>query len=247
MRMIYGVNPVMEAIKASPGNIDRLLVSEQRSDRTVAEILRAAKTLNIEVKKVASAELDRLAGKVRHQGVAAVISGEFKYREIEDLIEAWKETGKPAFFLILDSIQDPQNLGSLIRTASAAGVNGVIIPKDRACEITPAVVKSSAGATEHMLVAREVNLVRAVERLKEENVWVAGVEAGSRESIYGMDLNRDLALVIGSEGKGIRRLVKESCDFTVSIPMEGNLNSLNAAQAGAVAMFEARRQRSYRK
>ncbi len=247
MRMIYGVNPVMEAIKASPGNIDRLLVSEQRSDRTVAGILRAAKTLNIEVKKVASAELDRLAGKVRHQGVAAVISGEFKYREIEDLIEAWKETGKPAFFLILDSIQDPQNLGSLIRTSSAAGVNGVIIPKDRACEITPAVVKASAGATEHMLVAREVNLVRAVERLKEENVWVAGVEAGSSESIYGMDLNRDLALVIGSEGKGIRRLVKESCDFTVSIPMEGNLNSLNAAQAGAVAMFEARRQRSYRK
>lgn len=247
MRMIYGVNPVMEAIKASPGNIDRLLVSEQRSDRTVAEILSAARTLNIEVKKVASAELDRLAGKVRHQGVAAVISGEFKYREMEDLVEAWKETGKQAFFLILDSIQDPQNLGSLIRTASAAGVNGVIIPKDRACEITPAVVKSSAGATEHMLVAREVNLVRAVERLKEENVWVAGVEADSKESIYGMDLDRDLALVIGSEGKGIRRLVKESCDFTVSIPMEGNLNSLNAAQAGAVAMFEARRQRSYRK
>lgn len=247
MRMIYGVNPVMEAIKASPGNIDWLLVSEARSDRTMAELLRAAKTRDIEVRKVAPAELDKLAGKGRHQGVAAVISGEFKYLETEDLIAAWKKSGGMAFFLILDSIQDPQNLGSLIRTASAAGVHGVIIPRDRACEITPAVVRASAGATEHMLVAREVNLTRAVERLKEENVWVAGVEADARESIYGMDLDRDLALVIGSEGKGIRRLVKESCDFTVSIPMEGRLNSLNAAQAGAVAMFEARRQRLFGK
>jgi len=247
MRMIFGVNPVMEAIKAGPGNIDWLLVSESRSDKTVVEILRAAKARDIGVRKVASAELDRLAGKVKHQGVAAVISGEFKYRDIEELIDAWKATGKPAFFLILDSIQDPQNLGSLIRTAVAAGVQGVIIPRDRACEITPAVVRSSAGATEHMLIAREVNLVRAIERLKHDNVWVAGVEADSKESLYGMDLLRDLALVIGSEGKGIRRLVRESCDFTVSIPMEGSINSLNAAQAGAVVMFEARRQRLKRK
>lgn len=247
MRMIFGVNPVREAIKAGPGSIERVLVSEQRSGASIAGLLREARAREIEVRKVSSGELDRLAGKVRHQGVAAVLSGEFKYIEMEDLIEAWKATGKPALFLILDSIQDPQNLGSLIRTASAAGVNGVIIPKDRASDITPTVVKASAGATEHVLVAREVNLVRAVERLKEENVWVAGVEADSPESIYAMDLDRDLALVIGSEGKGIRRLVKESCDFTVAIPMEGSLNSLNAAQAGAVAMFEARRQRSYRK
>ncbi len=242
--MIFGVNPVMEAIKARPEEIDRILVSETRDDRTASELLRAAKARDIEVKKVAPPELDRLAGKLRHQGVAAVLSGEFRYSEVTDLVSAWKATGRQAFFLILDSIQDPQNLGSLIRTASAAGVQGVIIPKDRASEITPAVVKSSAGATEHMLVAREVNLVRAIEQLKAENVWVGGVEAGSREDIYSTDLDRNLALVIGSEGKGIRRLVRESCDFMVSIPMEGKLNSLNAAQAGAVAMFEARRQRS---
>jgi 23S rRNA (guanosine2251-2'-O)-methyltransferase len=243
MRTIYGVNPVMEALKANASSIGWILVSDVRADKTVSEILRTANAKGVEIRRVSPEDLERTVGKVRHQGVAAVIPGEFKYSDIEDLIDEWKRRGGLALFLILDSIQDPQNLGSLIRTANAAGATGVIIPKDRACEITPAVVKASAGATEHMMVAREVNLVRAVERLKEANVWVAGVEADAVETIYTADLNRDLALVIGSEGKGIRRLVRESCDFMVSIPMAGEVNSLNAAQAGAVVIFEARRQR----
>ncbi len=244
MRIIYGINPVKEALKASPESIERVLISKERAFGT-GDIIKAAQAKNIEVRRLPQKELAALAGTQKHQGVAASIIGEFRYKDIEDLISSWKIAKEPAFFLVLDSIQDPQNLGSLIRASVAAGVHGIIIPKDRACEVTPAVVKASAGASEHALIAREVNLTRAVERLKEEGVWAAAIEAGCKDDIYKTDLKRDLAIVVGSEGKGIRRLVRESCDFCVSIPMSGALNSLNAAQAGAIAIFEARRQRLY--
>ncbi len=246
MRIVYGVNPVLEALRGG-GAVDKVMVSSERADRAARDVVEAAKARKVEVARASKEELDRLCGTAVHQGVAAFLAGEFAYRDIDGLIAAWKGSGQAAFFLVLDSIQDPQNFGSLVRTAHAAGVHGIIIPKDRAAEVTPAVVKASAGATEHTLIAREVNLVRAVERLKDENVWVAGIEAGCEESIYEADLDRDLAIVVGSEGKGIRRLVRESCDFCLSIPMNGVLNSLNAAQAGAVAMFEARRQRLFKK
>lgn len=242
MRTIYGINPVTEALRAGK-NIDRVVVSEARADKAVASIIKAATDRGIEVRRAAEEEVRKLAKTDKHQGVAAVIAEDFMYRDIEDLIAAWKESGDEAFFLILDSIQDPQNLGSLIRTANAAGVHGIIIPKDRASEVTSTVVKASAGATEVTPIARETNITRAIERLKQEGVWVAAIEAGCRDTVYDADLDRDLALVIGSEGRGIRRLVRESCDFCVSIPMYGEISSLNAAQAGAVAMFEARRQR----
>lgn len=242
MRVIYGVNPVMEALR-SPDRIERIMIADSRADKTAFEVIKTSKGKGIDVKKVPNEEIDRLTGTRKHQGIAAVLIGEFVYKDIEDLISIWKRSNELAFFLILDSIQDPQNLGSLIRTANAAGMHGIIIPKDRATEVTPAVVKASAGATEHVAIARETNLTRAIERLKEENVWIAGIEADCREDIYTEDLKRDLAIVVGSEGKGIRRLVRESCDFCLSIPMAGKVNSLNAAQAGAVAMFEARRQR----
>ncbi len=244
MRIIYGINPVKEALKTSPESIEKILISEERA-AGVGEIIKAAQAKNIEVRRLPQKELAGLAGTPKHQGVAASIIGEFRYKDIEDLIGSWRLTNEPAFFLILDSIQDPQNLGSLIRAAVAAGVHGIIIPKDRACEVTPTVVKASAGATEHMLIAREVNLTRAIERLKVEGVWAAAIEAGCAGEIYKTDLDRDLAIVVGSEGRGIRRLVRESCDFCISIPMSGKLNSLNAAQAGAIAIFEARRQRLY--
>ncbi len=247
MRVIYGINPVTEALRAQGERIDRIYISEARADKVIEEILKIAKAKDIAVSKVPRHEIEKLADTKNHQGVAASFYGEFTYRDIDDLIEVWKKSDEPAFFLILDSIQDPQNLGSLIRAAVASGVHGIIIPKDRATEVTPSVVKASAGATAHALIAREVNLTRAIERLKKENVWVAGVEAGCREEIYRADLDRDLAMVIGSEGKGIRRLVLENCDFCVSIPMAGRLNSLNAAQAGAIALFEARRQRLYKR
>lgn len=246
MRIVYGVNPVMEALKGGAG-VEKVAIARGRTDRAARGVVEAAMSRKVEVARVAKEDLDRLAGTAAHQGVVAVLGGGFEYVDIEDIITVWKESGEAAFFLILDSVQDPQNLGSLVRTAHAAGVHGIIIPKDRACEVTPAVVKASAGATERTPIAREVNLVRAIERLKAENVWVAGIEADCRDNIYGTDLDRNLAIVVGSEGKGIRRLVLDSCDFCLSIPMAGEINSLNAAQAGAIAMFEARRQRLFRK
>lgn len=245
MRIIYGVNPVAEAMRSPSGGIERIVFSESR--QVPPGLMEAAKKKGVEIRKVPRLELDRLAGTDAHQGIAAMVRGEFGYKELDELLKAWKESGRRAFFLILDSIQDPQNLGSLIRASDAAGVHGVIIPKDRACEVTPAVVKASAGATEHAMIAREVNIVRAIERLKEANVWVVGIEAGGHRDIYSTDLDMDIAIVVGSEGRGIRRLVRERCDMCVSIPMAGRLNSLNAAQAGAIAMFEAGRQRLKRR
>lgn len=243
MRVIYGINPVMEALKSGRDTLEKVFVARGRADRTVQAIIDTARARGVSIERRSPGELEGLSQTPRHQGVVAIIAGQFRYSDIHDAIEAWKASGQHAFFLILDSVQDPQNLGSLIRTAHAAGVHGVIIPKDRAAEVTPAVVKASAGATEHTLIAREVNISRAIETLKEQGVWVAAIEAGCEEELYSTDLSHDIAVVIGSEGHGIRRLVRESCDYCLSIPMAGKVNSLNAAQAGAVAMFEIRRQR----
>lgn len=147
--------------------------------------------------------------------------------------------------LILDSIEDPQNLGSLIRTANSAGVHGVIIPKDRASSVTPTVVKTSAGATEHTMISQVTNIAQTIEMLKKQGIWVIGIEGDAKQSIYKTDFNIDVAIVIGGEGKGIRRLVKEKCDFLASIPMNGQVSSLNAGVAGAIAMFEVLRQRGF--
>lgn len=240
-RIIYGINPVKEALKSPADEIEKIIVSEKK--RGLDEALDSAAGRGVPVERVPRAELDRMAGTTNHQGLIAFLKGGFRYAGIEEAIGAWKRSGEMAFFLVLDSIQDPQNMGSLVRTAHAAGAHAVIVPRDRQSTVTPAVVKASAGATEHIPIARVTNLVRAIDRLKKENVWVLGVETGCKEDFFAADLKRDLALVIGSEGKGIRRLVGERCDFCVTIPMAGKVNSLNAAQAGAVALFEARRQR----
>jgi 23S rRNA (guanosine2251-2'-O)-methyltransferase len=240
-RIIYGINPVTEALKSRACEIEKIVFSNER--RAPEEVVKAAREKNLALETLPAKEMDRLAGTTKHQGLLAFLRGGYRYAEIHELIEVWKKSGEMAFFLVLDSIQDPQNMGSLVRTAHAAGVHGVIVPKDRQSSVTPTVVKASAGATEHTPIARVTNLAQAIERLKKENVWVLGVETGCKEDIFTSDLKRDLAIVIGSEGKGIRRLVKERCDFCVTIPMAGKVNSLNAAQAGAVALFEARRQR----
>ncbi len=244
-RVVYGINPVAEAFRSrgDSGAIVELLVSEKRGDRLVERIVGEARSRNIPVRKVTPADLTRICGRPAHQGVAAVLRGGFPYRSLDDLIDAWRRTGGAAFFLVLDCIQDPQNLGSLLRAAHCAGVNGVVVPKDRSCPVTSTVVKASAGATEHTPVARVTNLREALKRLKQEGVWIVGIEADSPKSIYEEDLAVDLALVIGSEDRGIRRLVRRECDLCVHIPMRGLVNSLNAAQAGAIALFEARRQK----
>jgi 23S rRNA (guanosine2251-2'-O)-methyltransferase len=240
-RIIYGINPVKEALKGRAGEIEKIVVSKERSGP--GDVLAAAAQNKVPVERLPRKEMDLLAGTTKHQGLMAFLGGGYRYAEIEDVIEVWKRSGEMAFFLVLDTIQDPQNMGSLIRTAHAAGVHGVVVPKDRTSSVTSTVVKASAGATEHTHIARVTNLAQAMERLKEEGVWVMGVETGFKEDIFTADLKRDLAIVIGSEGRGIRRLVRERCDFCVSIPMAGKVDSLNAAQAGAVALFEARRQR----
>jgi len=245
-RIVYGINPVREAIRAGGGNIERIIASGHRRDRTLDAVLREALSMNLRVERVAPDELVRLCGGAqRHQGVAALMKGGYGYRSLEDLIASWKGGGEKALFLMLDSIQDPQNMGALIRSAHSAGASGVIVPKDRSSEITPVVAKASAGATEHTAVARVTNLRNAIKLLKERGVWVIGVEADSGRSIYEADLTTDVAMVIGSEGSGIRRLVREECDYCVSIPMKGRVGSLNAAQAGTVALFEAMRQRGF--
>ncbi len=242
MRIIYGVNPVAEALKARASDVEEVLLSSRRRRRTIEDEARRRK---VKVRIVDPRTMDRLAGTTKHQGVAAVLKGGYRYLDLEDLIDAWKGSNEPAFILILDSIEDPGNMGTLIRSAHAAGVHGVILPKNRSSSITPSVVKASSGATEYTPVARVVNLRRTIDRLKEEGVWVVAVEAGSDKNIYDADLTGDLALVIGSEGRGIRRLVKQGCDLSLEIPMAGKLSSLNAAQAGSIALFEARRQRLF--
>lgn len=241
-RIIYGINPVREALKANPGDIERVILAEGRVDRNIEEIIRTARSNDIRVERLSRRGLERVAGTHKHQGIAAFMA-EFGYSDLEDIITAGRRSQEKVFILLLDGIQDPQNLGSLIRSANAAGVNGVIIPTKRATAITPTVVKTSAGATELTPISRVTNIVSTIERLKEDNIWVVGVEADSTENIYCVDLDRDIAIVIGSEGKGIRRLVKERCDICVSIPMAGRITSLNASVAGGVALFECLRQR----
>ncbi|MFQ5441644.1 MAG: 23S rRNA (guanosine(2251)-2'-O)-methyltransferase RlmB, partial [Thermodesulfobacteriota bacterium] len=242
MRVIYGINPVEEAIRAGE-SVEEVLITGERGRAPLAPIIKAAASAGLRVKRVTPEELYRVTGTKKAQGVAALIRGGFKYRGLDEILKVWRGSGEKAFFLVLDSIQDPRNLGAIIRSASGAGVHGIIIPRDRASSVTPATVKASAGATEHIYVARETNLVRAIERLQAEGVWVAALEAHCPEPIYSADLKGDVAIVIGGEGKGIRRLVRKSCDLSISIPMTGKLNSLNAAQAGTVVMFEVRRQR----
>lgn len=242
MRIIYGINPVSEALKSHPEYFKDILIASGRTGHAAEKIKKLAEGHGIKCRVVEKNEIENLAQTPHHQGVVGILA-EFKYADIEDIVERWKSSGEKGLILILDCIQDPQNLGSLIRTADAAGAHGVIIPKDRAAEVTPAVVKASAGAVEHMLISRVTNITDTILKLKEAGLWIIGIEAGSKQDIYSFDMNADIAIVIGSEGKGIRRLVKERCDVCLSIPMKGSISSLNASVAGGIALFEAVRRR----
>jgi 23S rRNA (guanosine2251-2'-O)-methyltransferase len=187
--------------------------------------------------------LDALARGGAHQGVVA-IAGEYPYADLEDRLGSAQQAGKPPLLLVLDSVQDPQNLGALVRTAHVVGAHGVVIPKDRAVGVTPTVVKASAGATEHVRIATVVNVARALEELKRANVWVAGAVAAGGMAPWEVDLTVPLALVLGAEGKGIRPLVLRGCDLLVKIPMAGRVASLNVGAAGAMLLYEIVRQRT---
>ena len=204
-----------------------------------------AKDRGVPIIKAERASLDRISAGGAHQGIIAYASA-FEYKELEDIMEKAKTSGEEPLIIILDNLEDPHNLGAIMRTAECAGAHGVIIPKRNACGLTETVAKSSAGAIEYVPCVRVTNIVRAIEELKEKGFWIAACDMGG-QNYYEADLSGKLAVVIGSEGAGISKLVKENCDFTVSMPMVGRITSLNASNAAAVLMYEVRRQRDARR
>jgi 23S rRNA (guanosine2251-2'-O)-methyltransferase len=240
---IWGRNPITETLQAGR-RVKRILLADgQREAPTIAAIIQEAQRRNIPVETVPRARLDQLSRGAVHQGCLAQVE-ERKYVRIDDIFAHAKHLQQEPLLLILDAIQDVNNLGSLLRTAEAAGAHGVIIPLHRAAEINATVVKSSAGATEHLLIAQETNLTRSIEYLKKQHIWVVGL-AGEAQTLYTKaNLTGPLALVVGNEGKGISRLVREHCDLLIKLPMHGRINSLNAAVAGSIALYEALRQRT---
>ena len=236
--VIFGRNPVIEALK-SGREIEKVLISS--AEGSAAKIVAMAKERKIPLIRTEKRTLDKMAAGAVHQGVAAYISS-YAYKDVDDILKKASDAGEEPFVVILDNIEDPHNLGAIMRTAECAGAHGIIIPKRNACGLTETVAKTSAGAIEYVPCVRVTNIVRAIEDLKDKGFWIAACDMGGRE-YYKTDLRGKLAVVIGSEGSGISKLVKEICDFTVSMPMVGNITSLNASNAAAVLMYEVRRQR----
>lgn len=232
----------MEALK-SGREIDKLLVAS--GEGSIVKIVGMAKDRGVPIIKTERASLDRISAGGAHQGIIAYASA-FEYKELEDIMEKAKTSGEEPLIIILDNLEDPHNLGAIMRTAECAGAHGVIIPKRNACGLTETVAKSSAGAIEYVPCVRVTNIVRTIEELKEKGFWIAACDMGG-QNYYEADLSGKLAVVIGSEGAGISKLVKENCDFTVSMPMVGRITSLNASNAAAVLMYEVRRQRDARR
>lgn len=238
---LEGRNPVLEALRAGR-EINKLLVAKGSKEGSIREILSVAREAGVIVQELDRSRLDALAEGRSHQGVIALVAAH-RYYEVEEILEQAKAKGDDPLVLILDGIEDPQNLGSLLRTANAVGAHGVIIPERRAVGLTETVAKVSAGAVEYVPVARVTNTARTIEELKEKGFWVVGTHQDAKELYYQARLTGPLAVVIGSEGKGIGRLVAEKCDFMVRLPMLGQVTSLNAAVAGAILLYEIRRQR----
>ena len=243
--ILYGRQPVRETLRAGRRQVFKLLQAQGvKPTGVVRQILTLAEQAHVPIQAVDRRELDKLGGEVNHQGLAAKVSG-YPYMDLAALLDLSQQAGEPPFLLLLDHIQDPQNLGSLLRSADAAGAHGVVLPGRRAAGVTPAAVRASAGAAEHVPVALVANLVQAMERLKTEGIWLAGLEALPDAQLYTqIDLSGPLGLVVGSEGQGLARLVRERCDYLVRLPMRGQVESLNAAVAGGIALYEVRRQRT---
>lgn len=240
--IIAGRKPVIEALKAGTG-IEKIVLLSGVHGSIIEEIRRLAEKNNIEVQEVDRHEFRSLASHATTQGVIALVPSK-QYAGLEEVLEIPGARNEKGFLLLLDEIEDPQNLGALVRTAECAGVHGVIIPKHNSAPVTSTVVKTSAGATEHMAIAEVTNLVNTIKRLKDDGYWIVGLDAGGEKPYAGVDYSTPLAIVVGSEGRGLRRLVKESCDHLVSIPLHGKIESLNASVAGALVMYEVVRQRT---
>ncbi len=238
--LLAGPNSVREALRARRRRIEQVLIGEGTSDKgPLAEIASLCRERGIAASRVTNRDLDRLGADMHTQGVIAIASP-YPYVEVADLLIPARERGEAPFLLALDLLQDPQNVGALLRTAEAAGVHGAILPERGGAGVTPAVSRASAGAVEHLRIAQVTNLARTLNDLKEQNVWIVGVENHPAAQDYrAVDLNRPLALVLGGEGRGIRRLVVETCDLLVRLPMRGQVNSLNVSAAGAILLYHA--------
>ncbi|MFC0334728.1 23S rRNA (guanosine(2251)-2'-O)-methyltransferase RlmB [Paenibacillus sepulcri] len=239
---IAGKHPVMEALR-SGREINKIWIAEQ-SQKNAAPIIAEAKKAGIIVQFADKRKLDQMAEGTTHQGVVAQAAA-YRYFELEELLERARSSGEMPFLLLLDEIEDPHNLGSILRTAECTGVHGVIIPKRRSASLTATVSKTSAGAVEYVAVSRVTNIAQTIDKLKEAGIWVAGADVGAHQDVYASSTKFDmpLALVIGNESKGIGRLIREKCDFLIKLPMNGHLNSLNASVAAGVLMYEVLRQR----
>jgi 23S rRNA (guanosine2251-2'-O)-methyltransferase len=242
MTIIAGRNPVLEALRAGT-SLDRIVIQSGTTGRPIDDIRALAEERNVRVMAMEKERFGELGGGASAQGVVAFAQPR-SLPTLDAVLRLPVERGEQGFVLLLDEIEDPQNLGALIRTAECAGVHGVILPRHRAAHVTPAASKASAGATEHMMIVEVTNLVAAIERLKEEGYWVVGLDAAGDRPYTGPDYSTPIALVVGSEGKGLRRLVRERCDFVVQIPLRGRIASLNASVAGALVMYEVVRKRS---
>jgi 23S rRNA (guanosine2251-2'-O)-methyltransferase len=241
--IIYGRNPVKELLSAPDSGIEEILIVKDGRKEGASDIVSLAKDRGIKILFLPKDAITRISGTASHQGVAARVP-DFEYSSLESILGFAKGRGEALLLVILDHIEDPQNLGAIIRTVNVLGAHGVIIPKDRAASVTPAVVKASAGAVNHVLIARVVNLSSIIEVLKKKGVWIVGADPGAPVPVFGEDLGKvDIALVIGSEGKGLGQKLKEQCDFLVSIPQAGKVASLNASVSAGILIYEILRQR----
>lgn len=242
MEVLYGLHPVQEAVRSRPRDVDHITVARERRDARLEALVELCRRSGVRVSQEPRTQLEKMAKTAMHQGVIAFLR-ERSFLALEDLLNRPRAEGQHRFFLALDGVEDPHNFGALLRTADGAGVDGVIITERRSAPITAVVAKSSAGASEHVRIAKVTNLVRALERMKEDNIWVIGLDERGKPDYSDFDFQTDCVLVLGREGEGLHDLVRKSCDHLLRIPMAGKVSSLNVSVAGAVVMYEAARQR----
>ena len=243
MEVLYGVHPVEEAIKAGRRRFDHVLVARERHDERVERLVQVCRQAGVRVRQESREQLTLLAQTPGHQGVVAMVHPQ-EFLSIEDLFApAGGATGAARLVLALDGVEDPQNLGALLRVADGAGVDGVVLTERRSAPLSPVAVKASAGAAEHLRIARVVNLVRALEELKRQNLWIIGLDERGTANYDEFDLTGNCVIVLGREGAGLHELVRKTCDLLLRIPMAGGVSSLNVSAAGAVVLYEASRQR----
>jgi 23S rRNA (guanosine2251-2'-O)-methyltransferase len=242
MDILYGVHAVEEALRAGRRRFDHVMVARERQDDRLAHIVAECRQAGVRVRQEPREQLTQVAGTAAHQGVVAMVRAQ-EFLDIEDLFEPVASSAGARLLLALDGVEDPQNLGALLRVADGAGVDGVILTERRSAPLSPAAVKASAGAAEHLRIARVVNLVRALEDLKQHNLWIIGLDERGTTDYDQFDMSGNCVIVLGREGAGLHDLVRRTCDHLLRIPMAGGVSSLNVSAAGAVVLYEAFRQR----